>query len=142
MSPTHDAAKLKLAMLEVARELGNVSKTCKLFGYSRDSFYRIRDLYEKGGEEALDEKPRRTPNLKNRVATPIENEVLRLTHMEPLWGQVRVARAMRRRGMKISPSGVRCIWVRHGLETVENRLKAIEPVFPRETAVIETTAVD
>lgn len=127
MSATHDAAKIRLAMLEVAKELGNVSKACKLFGYSRDSFYRIRDLYETGGEAALQDKPRSKPNVKNRAPSEVENQILRLTVMQPLWGQVQMARELRRRGMSISPSGVRGIWLRHDLETIEKRLKALEP---------------
>ena len=66
----------KVGLLNLAEELGNVSKACQIMGFSRDTFYRYRSAVEDGGVEALLERPRRSPNLKNRVDLETETTVV------------------------------------------------------------------
>jgi transposase len=118
------AAASKVQLLELAERVGSVSRACEMMDFSRDSYYRFKKLYAGGGEAALVPASRRRPILKNRVAPEIEAAVLALTTEHPRWGQQRVARALKERGLAISAAGVRCIWVRQALERASLRVQA------------------
>ena len=131
----------KVGLLNLAEELGNVSKACQMMGLSRDTFYRYRDAVEDGGVEALLEKPRRVPNFKNRVDEETESAVVDYAVEYPAYGQVRVSNELRKLGVFVSASGVRSIWMRHDLANFKQRLIALEAKVANDGIVLTEAQV-
>jgi transposase InsO family protein len=133
--------KHKVGLLNLAEELGNVSKACQIMGVSRDTFYRYKDAVDSGGFEALIEKDRRRPNLRNRVDEQTEEAVVKYATDFPAHGQVRASNELRKQGIFISPSGVRCVWLRNDLACFKGRLKALEAKVAEEGIILTEAQV-
>jgi len=142
MTTQEKLIKPKLKLLELADYLGNVSEACKIMGYSRDTFYRVKNRYEEAGMEGLREISRRKPNRKNRVPEEIEAAVCELAIEFPAFGQVRTAaKLFETREHQISPAGIRSIWLRNDLETKKKRLKALEAKVAEEGCVLTESQI-
>lgn len=133
--------KHKIGLLNLAAELGNVSRACKVMGFSRDTFYRYQAAVEAGGVEALIDENRRKPNIKNRVEEATEAAIKAFALEQPAFGQVRVSNELRKRGIIVSPSGVRSVWLRQNLESFKKRLSALEKHIAETGAVLTEAQV-
>ena len=110
-------------------------------GYSRDTFYRYQAAKEEGGVEALLDKSRRKPNLKNRVELEVEEAVVEFATAYPAHGQTRTSNELRKKGIFVSPSGVRSIWLRHDLHNFKLRLTALEKLSAEKGIVLTEAQV-
>ena len=133
--------KHKVGLLNLADELGNISKACKMMGVSRDTFYRYKEAVDDGGVESLFDKNLRVPNPKNRVDFNIETAVIQYAIDEPAHGQVRVSNELRRKGIFVSASGVRSVWLRHDLANFKLRLKALEAKVAEDGIILTESQV-
>lgn len=133
--------KHKAGLLNLAKELGNISKACKVMGVSRDSFYRYKELSEQGGLDALINKSRRVPNSKNRVDAAVESAVVAYALEQPAHGQARTSNELRKKGVFVSPNGVRSIWLRNNLENFKKRLKALEEKVASEGIILSDAQI-
>lgn len=140
-SVQQNVIKHKVGLLNLAAELGNVSRACKVMGFSRDTFYRYQAARDEGGVEALVDANRRKPNPKNRVEEATEAAIAAFALEQPAFGQVRVSNELRRRGIFVSPSGVRSVWLRQNLESFKKRLAALERHVAETGAVLTEAQV-
>lgn len=127
MTTTQKVARRKLSLLELAKDLGNVSKACKVMGYSRQQFYEIRRNFQTfGAEGLLDRLPGTRGPHPNRVSEEVEKAVLDHALVFPSHGPLRVSQELTLKGIQVSSGGVRGVWSRHNLLTRHERLLRLE----------------
>ena len=120
-------ARRKLSLRQLAQELGNVSKACRIVGYSRQQSYEIRrSLQLHGADGLIDRLPGARGPHPNRVPAPVEEAILAHALEHPTHGAQRVADELMLRGIQVSSGGVRGVWMRNDLLTRHHRLLRLE----------------
>jgi len=127
MTAPSQSTRRKLSLLQLAEELNNVSKACRIMGYHRDTFYEVKRAFQVGGVAALVEQRRgpRNPHP-NRVPDAVEKRILDYSLAQPTHGPQRLANQLRLENVVVSSGGVRGVWLRHDLETRHKRLLWLE----------------
>jgi transposase InsO family protein len=127
MTTAEKLNRRKKSLLELAQQMGNISKACQVMGYSRQQFYEIRRNFQTYGAEGLIDK---LPGIKgphpNRVNEEIEKHILEYSLQFPTHGPVRVAQELALRGIQVSSGGIRGVWNRWNLNTRFDRLLRLE----------------
>jgi transposase InsO family protein len=142
MTTTEKIARRKLSLLELAKDLGNVSKACKIVGYSREQFYEIRRNFQTFGADGLvDRLPGPKNPHPNRLDPEVENAILDYCLENPSQGPLRVAQQLALKGVNVSSGGVRGVWSRHGLLTKHERLLRLEKTIQEKTMVLTAEQV-
>jgi len=127
MTTKDKIARRKLSLLELASEMDNVSKACRIMGYSRQQFYEIRRNYQTYGADGLiDRLPGARGPHPNRVAAEVEAAILDHGLAHPGHGALRVSHELMLQGVQVSSGGVRGVWSRHNLLTKHDRLLRLE----------------
>jgi len=137
------STRRKLSLLQLAEELGNVSKACAIMGYHRDTFYEVKRAFQVGGVAALVESKRgaRAPHP-NRVPEEIEKRILDYALEFPTHGCQRVANELRLQDVVVSSGGVRGVWQRNDLETRAKRLMRLEQASHDDTFVLSAKQIE
>jgi len=137
MSALPQSTRRKLSLLQLAEELNNVSKACRIMGYHRDTFYEVRRAFQIGGLQGLleDKRGPRGPHP-NRVSEEVEQKVLDYALVCPTHGCQRVSNELRLQGVEVGPGGVRGVWLRHDLETRHKRLLRLERQAQDDTFIL------
>jgi transposase len=106
---------LKISILQLAQEMGNISAACKKAGLARSSFYEIKKAYEQFGREGLEPEPKRRGRQPNQTTPEQEEQILVMTRRYPSYSYVRIANQLQLEGKSIGSNAVRGVWDRHGL---------------------------
>jgi transposase InsO family protein len=127
MTTKDKIARRKLGLLELAKEMHNVSRACRTLGYSRQQFYEIRRNFQTFGLEGLiDKQPGAKGPHPNRVAQEIEDRILKEALEHPTYGALRVSQNLQLEGISVSSGGVRGVWQRHNVASRHDRLLRLE----------------
>ncbi len=125
---THEkVARRKLSLLELAQDMNNISRACRVMGYRRQQFYEIRRNYQTyGAQGLLDRLPGTRGSHPNRVSEAIEQAILDHSLKSPSDGCLKVSQELALQGIQVSSGGVRGVWSRHQLLSRHERLLRLE----------------
>ena len=113
-----------ISIVALAEKLGNISKVAKLSKVSRTTVYRYKELLEIKGPTGIYSHERHG----NMASEHIEKKVVAFSLGNPHLGQDQVARHLNKRGLEISGGGIRYVWLRYGIQTMQLRLEKREKI--------------
>jgi transposase InsO family protein len=126
MTAEKKIAQKRLTLLQVAEKLRNVSEACRRGDVSRSQFYEYKRAFQKHGFDGLVDRPPVPKSFPNETPPDIREKVVRFSIEHPGLGQLQVSDRLRLEGVSVSPSTVRNIWLKEGLENKYKRILRLE----------------
>ncbi len=126
MTAKKKIAQKRLTLLQLAEQLGNVSKACKMHGVSRSQFYEYKRAFQEYGLEGLVDRPPIPGPHPHELSEETRKNIVDLSLKHPTFGHQRIADQLRLEGITVSPSSVRNVWVKEEMETRYKRLLKLE----------------
>jgi len=126
MTAKEKIAQNKLTLLQLAERLRSVSEACRRRGVSRSQFYEYKRAFQEEGFSGLMDRPPLPRSFPNETPAEVREKILKLSIEHPAWGQVRVSDQLRLEGGQVSPSTIRNIWLKEGLERKYKRILRLE----------------
>ena len=124
--PSLKLAHRRLSVLELAQQLGSVSRACKSAGMDRTSFYEWKRRFQTHGLEGLKDLP--PVHKSHPQSTPQQtiDRIVALALESPAYGCNRLSDLLRLEGVGISAITVQSILAKNGLATRYERLLKLE----------------
>ena len=113
----------KLKVLNHAKNIGNVSKTCRYFGICRETFYSWRRAYEAEGEKGLIDSRPCPENHKLRIPKEVEEKIIHLRTTYHFGSDVIAWHLLRYHNIKISRNGCYRVLLRNKLNRLPENIK-------------------
>ena len=126
MTAEKKIAQKRLTLLQVAESLRNVSEACRRQGVSRSQFYEYKRAFQEGGLKGLLDRPPIAKSFPSETPAEVREKVIKLSIEHPAWGPLRISDNLRLAGISVSPSTVRNLWIKEGLESRYKRILRLE----------------
>lgn len=126
MTAKEKIAQNRLTLLQLAEKLRSVSEACRQRGVSRSQFYEYKRAFQEEGFSGLMDRPPVPKTFPNETPAEIKEKILQLSIEHPAWGQLRISDQLRLEGIQVSPSTVRNLWIKEGLESRYKRILRLE----------------
>jgi transposase-like protein len=126
MTAEKKIAHQRLTLLQVAERIRNVSEACRRHGVSRSQFYEYKRAFQERGLEGLIDQLPIPKSFPNETPPEVREKIISSSLLHPAWGPLRLSDQLRLEGITVSPSTVRNLWLKEGMETKYKRLLRLE----------------
>jgi len=126
MTAEKKIAHHRLTLLQVAERIRNVSEACRRHGVSRSQFYEYKRAFQERGLDGLIDRLPIPKSFPNETPPEIREKIITVSLLHPAWGPLRLSDQLRLEGITVSPSTVRNLWLKEGMETKYKRLLRLE----------------